>query len=99
LRSLIEGPRKNYKLTMDYHPTSDDLWDELVAQGNTKNVVFTWTRAAADYITATLTDCQVISHEIKTPEVGKALIETVEMEPRSVTFTVSDALAGSAYGE
>jgi hypothetical protein len=99
LYDIIESPRKQYNLTMDVSPDSDDMWDELVSNGNTKNIVFTWTRSTNDYITATLTDCQFTSHEIITPKVGDALVERVECEPRSITFTAKDQIAGAQYGE
>ncbi|GAF84422.1 unnamed protein product, partial [marine sediment metagenome] len=101
-KSFIEAPRKEYRLVMRYHPDSDDLWDELIATGNTKNIVFKWTKTADDYIKATLTDVQVTSHEIKTPKSGDEsrpqLIEEVVCEPRQVSFEVKDTIAGDAAG-
>lgn len=99
LYQLIESPLKRYELTMDLSPDSDDMWDELVATGNTKDIVFTWTKSTNDYITATLTDCQFTSHEITTPEVGDSLIERVECVPRAISFSVKDTIPGAAYGE
>lgn len=96
--SFVEAPRKDYRLVMRYHPDSDDIWDELIATGNTKNIVFKWAKSTDDYIEATLTDVQVISHEIKTPTSGEALIEEVICEPRQVSFSVKDKIAGDAAG-
>ena len=97
-KSFIESPRKEYRLVMQYHPDSDDMWDELIATGNTKNIVFKWSKSANDDIEATLTDCQVTSHDIKTPNAGEQLIEEVTCEPRQVSFEVKDTIAGDAAG-
>ncbi len=97
--SFVESPRKDYRLVMRYHPDSDDLWDELIATGNTKDIVFKWAKSTDDYIEATLTDVQVISHEIKSPDPKKPeLIEEVICEPRQVSFEVKDTIAGDAAG-
>lgn len=92
-----EAPRKQYKLTMRLHPQSDDLWDELVATGNTDDIVFKWTKSANDYIQATLSDCVFISHEQKTMVKDELMVEVV-CEPRAISFEVKDAIAGDAAG-
>lgn len=98
--SFIEGSRKRYELTMQYHPDSDDLWDELVATGNTKDIVFKWARHATnDLIEITLSDVQLVHHEVKSPTPGDTLIEEVVCEPRAVSVSVVDKLEGSDYGE
>lgn len=97
-KSFIEAPRKEYRLVMQYHPDSDDMWDELIATGNTKNIVFKWSKSANDYIQATLTDCQLTGHESKSPKSGEILIEEVVCEPRQVSFEVKDTIAGDAAG-
>lgn len=99
LYDIVDGPRKQYSLTMDITPEHDDLWDELIASGNTKDIVFTWTKSTNDYIAMTLSDCHVIAHELNTPEVGQSLLERVEIEPERVSFVVKDTIAGGYYGE
>ena len=99
LHSLIEGTRKQYKLTLHLTPGSDDIWDDSVSQATTSDFVFKWTKSANDYIQITCTDCPIIYHELQTPEVGNTLIDVVECEPRSVTIEVKDMIAGGYYGE
>ena len=92
-----EAPRKAYTLTMQLHPQSDDLWDELVATGNTDDIVLKWTKSVNDYIQATLSDCKFIKHEQKTMVRGELMVEVV-CEPRAISFEVKDAIAGDAAG-
>lgn len=99
LVDLIEGPRKLYTLTMQYSPTSSVIWEELLATGNTKNMVFKWTRSADDYIQMTLTDCNVISHDMVVPISGTELMEEVTVEPLQVSFDIRDSIAVAHYGE
>lgn len=99
LRSLIESPRRTYKLTMTLHATNDDIWDDLVATTVTSDFVFKWARGTNDYIQVTLTDCPITRHDLITPEVGKISYSVVEAEPRSISVEVKDSIAGSAYGE
>jgi len=99
LYKIIEGARKKYHLTMEMTPEQDDLWDELVSTTNTKDILFKWTKSTNDYIQVQCTDCMVTSHELVTPKVGEADIAEVTMEPRSLTWTVVDSIAGGAYGE
>lgn len=99
LYDLIESPRRKYSLVLEVSPGSDNMWDELIATGNTKNIIFKWTKSANDYIQLKLEDCQFISHEITTPEVGLDLIERVEIEPRHIEFEVKDSISGDVYGE
>jgi hypothetical protein len=100
LYKLIEGPRKRYTLKLQYHQEASGMWEELIATGNTKEMYFKFTRhSTEDYIEMTLTDCQVISHELVTPELGQPLLEEVIIEPRAVSFTVKDKIVGTHYGE
>lgn len=100
LKNVLEGPRKRYVLKLRYHQGSSAIWEELIATGNTKELYFKFTRHATDdYIAITLTDCQVIGHELMTPELDKPLIEEVTIEPRAVSITAVDKIAGSYYGE
>ena len=82
---------------MQLHPQSDDLWDELVATGNTEDIVLKWTKSTDDYIQATLSDCKIIAHEQKTMVKGELMVEVV-CEPRAISFEVKDAIAGDAAG-
>lgn len=97
--AFTESYPKMYELTLEYTPGSSTLWDEAVATGNTKNIIFKWTRSANDYIQITCTDCHFKSHSLTTPEKGKPLTNTVKIEVRSVTISVKDTIAGGAYGE
>lgn len=99
IRAISEAERKEYTLTLKYMPGSDDLWDELVATGNTKNIVLKWTRGANDYIQATLTDCHVFEHGITTPQIGTTLVDAVKLAIRSVSVEVKDSIAKEHYGE
>ena len=99
LWDIIEAPRKQYNLTMELSPDSDDMFDELTSLDNTLNMNFTWTRTATNYISMNLLDCQFISHTLTTPVVGDDLIEKVEVEPRSVNFVIMDQIEEAAYGE
>lgn len=99
LKSLIEGTRKLYTLKMRLHQPSSVIWEELVGTSNTEDMYFKWTRDTNDYIEMNLTDCWVTSHEIITPEIGQPLVEEVIIEPRAVSFTVKDSIAGGYYGE
>jgi len=100
---IIEGARQKYEMTIQYVPESDDLWDESVALSNTKELYFKWTKSTNDYIALTLTNCQIISHPIVTPDqsLGTEDIGAVEVQiiPQSVSFTVVDSIAGGYYGE
>lgn len=92
-----EASRIEYNLMMRLHPQSDDLWDELVATGNTKDMVFKWAKSTDDYIQATLSDCHFTSHEQKTMVKDELMVE-VTCEPRKVVFVVKDTIAGDAAG-
>lgn len=96
-----EAQRKQYRINLVLHQNTIErkLWDELIATGNTKDAVFTWTRSANDYIKVTASDCQVIQHDLKTPPVGDTLLEQVVLEPRALSIEVKDSIAGAAYGE
>lgn len=99
---LKEAPRKQYRITMAIHPQTigRDLWDELLARSNTKELYFKWTRSANDYIECTATDCQVIKHEIVTDDTNKIKVVQVEIEPRALSFTVKDSINGTPhYGD
>jgi len=100
LYKLIEGARQKYELTVHYVPESDDIWDELVSLTNTKELYFKWTKSANDYIAVTLTNCQISTHEIVTPDAEDMtdILETIII-PQSVSFTVVDSIAGGHYGE
>lgn len=95
---ITEQPRKKYKLVMHYAPSSSALWEEAVANGNTKDIVFKWTRSTNDYIQITMTDAQILYHELASPEIGDVALEVV-IEPRSVSIEVKDSIAGTYYGE
>ncbi len=99
LKSVLEGTRKLYTLKMTYSQGSSKIWEELIATGNVKELYFKFTRDTDDYIEITLTDCQITGHELITPELGMPLIEEVTLEPRSVSISVKDEIAGSYYGE
>ena len=99
LYSLIEAPRKQYRLTMHVVPDSDDMWDDAVSQAATSDIVFKWTKSTNDYIQITCTDCALTFHELDTPEVGDSLVDVVECEPRSLAIEVKDSIAGGYYGE
>jgi hypothetical protein len=99
LYDLLEDARRKYKLVLQVTPDSDDLWDSGVAQTLTDDFVFKWTKSTDDYIEITCTDCPITYPELQTPEVGDSLVDVYECEPRSVTVSVKDAIAGSAYGE
>jgi hypothetical protein len=98
---FVEAPRKQYLINMTLHQSTIEraLWTELIGTGNTKDAVFKWTRSTNDYIQVTATDCQVKQHEIKTPLVGKTLIEQVVLEPRAMSIEVKDSIVGGRYGE
>jgi len=102
LYSLLESPRRKYRLTMHVTPDSDDMWDSGVASTLTDDFVFKWTKSANDYIQITCEDCPIIYHELTTPESGgtsKELVEEIVCEPRSLAVSVKDAIAGGFYGE
>ena len=98
---FLEAQRKAYRINLLMHPDTIErqLWDELLATGNTKDSVFKWTRSANDYITVTASDCQVVTVQKHTPEVGTLNLEQVVLVPRAVSIEAKDALAGGAYGE
>ena len=98
---FLEAPKKAYRINLLMHPDTIErqLWDELLATGNTKDSVYKWTRSANDYITVTATDCQVVAVQKHTPEVGKLNLEQVVLVPRAVSIEVKDSIAGAAYGE
>jgi len=98
-RGYFEAPRRQYTIEFTYHPENDDVWDELISTSNTKDLLLKWTRSTDDYIQLVASDCLVVEHETLTPPVGEALLEKVVLEPRSLTFTVSDQIAGGHYGE
>lgn len=98
LKQLIEGPRKIYTLTIRYSPTNSTLWEEAIATGNTKDIIFKWTKSADDYIEMTLTDCQLLHHEMVVPVEGE-LMEEVTIEPFGVSFDIRDSIAVAHYGE
>ena len=96
-----EAQRKVYRinLLMQTNTIERQLWDELLASGNTKDAVFKWTRSANDYIKVTAYDCQVIDVPKHSPESSKPNRELVTLVPRSLRFEVKDSIAGAAYGE
>ncbi len=98
---LTEANRKQYLVELVFHPTTVErsMYDELLSLSNTKELYFKWTRDTDDYIEVTCTDCQVASHEIITEEHGELKTVNVSLEPRAMSFTVKDSIAGSAYGE
>jgi hypothetical protein len=96
---FTEGNRKIYELDLTYSPGASTLWDELIASGNTKDLVFKWTKSADDYIQITCTDCHVKAHTMETPRVGEELLAKVQLEVRSLVIEVKDGIAGGLYGE
>jgi hypothetical protein len=98
---ILEAQRKTYRIALTMHQNTIErkIWDALIATGNTQDCVFKWTRGTNDYIQVTATDCQVLTHELKTPEVGELLIEEVIMEPRAMSIEVKDSIPKARYGE
>ena len=99
---LKEASRKQYKIVISMHPDTVErkLWDELLARSNTKEMHFKWTRSATDYIAVTCTDCQILKHDIVTDEGSKLKLLNVEIEPRALSFSVVDSIAGGgAYND
>lgn len=102
VQQFLEAKRKQYRITMLLHPNTIEraLWDELIATGNTKDATFKWIRSANDYILVTASDCQVVEHQLITPEKpADTLLEQVVLEPRALSIEVKDSIAGGAYGE
>jgi hypothetical protein len=99
--AYTEAQRKQYQINLFLHPDTIErqLWDELVATGNTKDATFKWTRSTNDYILVTASDCQVSINTKHTPPPGKLNIEQVVLEPRALSIDVKDSIAGSFYGE
>ena len=98
---LKENRRKDYKVVMELHPTTIEraIWDELITAANTKELYFKWSRDdTEDFIELICTDCMVLDHEIITEDVKTLKVVTIEMEPRAVSFTVVDSIAGDAGG-
>lgn len=96
---FTEGSIRKYEVSLEYTPGSSTIWEELIATSNTKDLVFKWTRSANDYIQITCSDCKVIEHTMKTPEIGKELREQVKMIPASISIVVKDGIAGGYYNE
>lgn len=97
---FLEGERKLYELRLKYSPNTSTLWEELLATSNLKDIVFKWTRSANDYIEITCADCMIRDHTQNTPsEDDTTIVDTVLIEPRSVTIEVKDSIAGGFYGE
>jgi hypothetical protein len=98
---FLEANKKQYQIRMSLHQDTIEraLWDELIATGNTKDATFKWTRSTNDYILVTASDCQVITHEIKTPPSGVHLLEEVVLEPRALSIEVKDSIVAARYGE
>lgn len=95
--ALIETQLLNYELRLVYSPSGSDVWDELLATSNSKEMYFKWTRDTDDYIAMTLTNCRVIEHDLIVPEVGTTLLETVLIHPESVSVSVKDKINGAPY--
>ena len=97
---LIEKPRKEYKITMQLHPTTIErrMWDSLIATGTAITSTFKWIRAADDYIKVTAVG-PVVEHQIITPKDDDLLIQQVVIEPYSMSIEVEDAVAAGDYGE
>jgi len=98
-RGYYEAPRRDYQLEFIYHPENDDVWDALVSTSNAQEFYLKWTRDTKDYIAITCTDCQVIDHDTITPRTEDTLLERVIFEPRSLSISVVDQIAGGSYGE
>ena len=101
LLELTEGTRKMYSIKLMYTQHASTIFEDLIATGNNKELVVTFVRDATDdYIEMTFTDCQIVSHQIITPEIGEHLSEEVIMEPRALSISVKDKINGSPfYGE
>jgi len=99
---LHEAKRKEYRIVLEMHQTTIEraLWDELITLSNTKELYFKWTRSTNDYIECTATDCQVVQHDIKSTGKDQELnIVQVVLEPRALSFSIKDSIAGGYYGE
>jgi hypothetical protein len=98
---LKDARRKEYRVVVNMHPDTVEraLWDELLSRSNSKELYFKWTRSTNDYIEVTCSDCQVVKHEIITEPTDELKVVQVELEPRAMSFSVKDSIAGAAYGE
>jgi len=99
--AFAEAAQKLYHITLTLAKNTIErlLWTELITAANTKELYFKWTRSATDYIAVTATDCQIKSHEVKTPKKGEGDMVVVEIEPRALSFEVKDLVAAGAYGD
>jgi hypothetical protein len=95
----IEGDRFSYQLKFEHTPADTTFFDELVATGNTSDVVLKWTRSANDYIEITMTNCHINHAPQKSPKKGRSLIEEVWGEPEQVSIAIKDSVGVSHYGE
>jgi hypothetical protein len=100
-RSLLEAPTKEYFVRLLFHPTTieDDLWDETVATGNTKNMTIKWTKSTNDYILLTFRDCHCAVYDANVPEPADSLFDSVHIYPEALSVEVKDSLAGGAYND
>ena len=102
---LHEAPLKQYLISMMMHPNTIEraMWDELIATGNTKDMTLKFTKGgyADDYILVTASDCQVVRHDIKTPDPNSSepMMIIVEVIPRALSIDVKDLLADAVYGD
>lgn len=97
---FVEAFRKKYELRLSLTPYADDMWDELIAAANTKDMTIKLTRHSTDdYISLALSDLMFKKVPQKVPPRNTAEVVEVIADPRSVTVTVVDKLEGSDYGE
>ncbi len=102
--TFIENFRKGYTLKLIVTPWADDVYDDLISVTNTaaalKDGYIQFTRHSSDdYIKMDFTDLMVLQHPLTTPEQGGEELVEIVMEPRALSITVKDKLAGSVYGE
>jgi len=102
--SIAEAPRIQYEVRMLLHPSTveDDLFDEAVSTGNTKDLVLKWQKASDtnDYIQLTFSDCHADTYEANIPSpVDDIMLHEVVMHPERLSVEVKDSIAGGLYGE
>lgn len=98
---LEENTTRTYLLKMQVVVEDDTFWTELLALGNTKDLVFKWIKTTDDYIEITCTDVFFLAHPIITRS-GKKTIADISCRFLSMTVSVKDTIAGDAdggYGE
>ena len=95
---LTEAPKRLYRLKMSVVLEDDTFWTEMIAMGNTKNLVFKWVKSTDDYIQITCTDVHFLAHPVITRSGSKTIAE-LSCEIISLSVEVKDKLIGGFYGE